>query len=190
MGVHEYPQPRMSSHGQEQINSILVRCQIFIVTGAWFFEGACFPCHSGNSWIRDERHAAGSQERENQRKIGLSKRILQAQSYNQDWQTGIASSSRQGWQIFDFNFWTLSAKRKGTLLQLWLKCTFKAYHTRKVKAITEELCGHEFSASSISAIVKTPWWATTWICGTPSWRSFSISGVGCKVWKEFGRAEQ
>ena len=26
--------------------------------------------------------------------------------------------------------------------------------TRKVKAITEELCGHEFSASSISAIVK------------------------------------
>jgi putative transposase len=27
--------------------------------------------------------------------------------------------------------------------------------TRKVKAVTEELCGHEFSASAISAIVKT-----------------------------------
>ncbi len=27
--------------------------------------------------------------------------------------------------------------------------------TRKVKAVTEELCGHEFSASSISAVVKT-----------------------------------
>ncbi len=26
--------------------------------------------------------------------------------------------------------------------------------TRKVKAVTEELCGHEFSASSISAINK------------------------------------
>ncbi len=26
--------------------------------------------------------------------------------------------------------------------------------TRKVKAVTEELCGHSFSASAISAVVK------------------------------------
>ncbi len=27
--------------------------------------------------------------------------------------------------------------------------------TRKVKSITEELCGHEFSSSNVSRIVKT-----------------------------------
>ena len=38
--------------------------------------------------------------------------------------------------------------------RLWPRCTCRASPTRKVKAITEELCGHSFSASAISAINK------------------------------------
>ena len=51
----------------------------------------------------------------------------------------------------------------------WRRCTYRACPTLKVKAITEELCGHGFSASTVSNInqrldeslaqfAQHPWW--------------------------------
>ena len=41
------------------------------------------------------------------------------------------------------------------LVAAMLEMYVQGVSTRKVKSITEELCGHEFSSSSVSRIVKT-----------------------------------
>jgi putative transposase len=41
------------------------------------------------------------------------------------------------------------------LVAAMLEMYVQGVSTRKVKNITEELCGHEFSSSSVSRIVKT-----------------------------------
>ena len=46
--------------------------------------------------------------------------------------------------------------------------------TRKVKAITEELCGHAFSASAISAINKTAGRKPRRLCQPPPRRALSL----------------
>ena len=51
------------------------------------------------------------------------------------------------------------------LVAAMLQMYVQGVSTRKVKSITEELCGHEFSSSSVSRIVKT---LDDW---TRSWRS-------------------
>ena len=47
--------------------------------------------------------------------------------------------------------------------------------TRKVKLITEELCGHSFSASSIGAINQRLDEALAQFAGRPSWGSLPVS---------------
>ena len=44
----------------------------------------------------------------------------------------------------------------GALTEMYIQ----GVSTRKVKAITEELCGHEFSASTISRLTRT--WTRSW----------------------------
>ena len=50
--------------------------------------------------------------------------------------------------------------------------------TRKVKAITEELCGHTFSASTISRINKSLEGAPAPLCPTPARRGLSLPHLG------------
>ena len=47
--------------------------------------------------------------------------------------------------------------------------------TRKVKAITEELCGHAFSASAISRHQQTPGRKPRSLCRAPPGRAFCLS---------------
>jgi hypothetical protein len=50
--------------------------------------------------------------------------------------------------------------------------------TRKVKAVTEELCGHEFSASAISSIVKRLDSSLKAFCVPAARRAVSLSYPG------------
>ena len=53
--------------------------------------------------------------------------------------------------------------------------------TRKVKAVTEELCGHTFSASTVSRIRQEPGWTAPALCPTPARRGVSLSDPRCAV---------
>src|SRR5438105_7241169 len=53
--------------------------------------------------------------------------------------------------------------------------------TRKVKAITEELCGHSFSASSISAMNQRLDDSLAQFAGRRLGRSLPLSDPGCTV---------
>lgn len=53
--------------------------------------------------------------------------------------------------------------------------------TRKVKAITEELCGHAFSASSISAINKRLDESLKVLCRAPTSRALCLSHPRCPL---------
>ena len=65
--------------------------------------------------------------------------------------TGAASTAGSAGPVPDRGLRTLSAEREsvvGALAEMYVQ----GVSTRKVKAVTEELCGHEFSPSTISRI--------------------------------------
>mgnify|MGYP003287035570 CR=1 FL=1 len=65
----------------------------------------------------------------------------------------IGSDPNEWWEGFEA-FVEVTAAAEKALVATLIEMYVQGVSTRKVKAITEELCGHAFSASSISAINK------------------------------------
>jgi hypothetical protein len=97
----------------------------------------------GGSGCREERADGGPD--------GLPFGLLRADADHADRQARAARAAGPGWTVLDGAVRALSALGAGAGGGAGGDVR-AGVSTRKVKAITEELCGHSFSASSISAI--------------------------------------
>ena len=84
---------------------------------------------------------------------GLSRRPLSPDSHNPGGQAGASRSPRPGRPLLHRAFREISALGE-SLVSALAEMYVQGVSTRKVKAITEELCGHSFSASAISSVNK------------------------------------
>ena len=129
---------------------------------------------AGGARSRDDRGARRSKGERTPRAARLSLGLLQPHAYHPGRQARAAGAAGPGRAASPPSCSSATSAPSGRWWPRLAEMYVQGVSTRKVKAITEELCGHAFSASAISAINKTAGREPRRLCRAPASRALPL----------------